>query len=119
MWYQNSEYPFASLHDFLTSDSTDLEMLTHAYNLCWEGIHYSSCGDRVTYAQQCYDYIVAHANDTTITMWYNENAYLAIEQRLNNAVMLYRYLSAGGGGGGTPSTRKKKMPIWMWIKYNY
>ena len=119
VWYQNSEYPFTSLHDFLTSDSTDLEMLTHAYNLCWEGIHDSSWDTRVTYAKQCYDYIVAHANDTTITMWYNENTYLAIEQRLNNAVMLYRYLSAGGGGGGTPSARKKKMPIWMWIKYHY
>ena len=94
-------------------------MLTHAYNLCWEGIHDSSWDSRVTYARQCYEYIVTHANDTNITMWYNENTYLSTEQRFNNAVMLYRYLSAGGGGGGTPSKRKKKMPIWMWIKYNY
>ena len=119
VWFTNSEYPFSSLEDFLKSDSTDIEMLTHAYNLCWEGIHDSSWDNRVTYARQCYDYIVAHANDTTITMWYNENTYLSTEQRLNNAVMLYRYLSAGGGGGGTPTKRKKKMPIWMWIKYNY
>lgn len=118
-WYTNSAYPFSSLEDFLKSDSTDIEMLTHAYNLCWEGIHDSSWDSRVTYARQCYDYIVTHANDTTITMWYNENTYLSTEQRFNNAVMLYRYLSAGGGGGGTPSKRKKKMPIWMWIKYNY
>lgn len=119
VWFTNSEYPFSSLEDFLKSDSTDIEMLTHAYNLCWEGIHDISWDNRVTYARQCYDYIVTHANDTTITMWYNENTYLSTEQRLNNAVMLYRYLSAGGGGGGTPSKRKKKMPIWMWIKYNY
>lgn len=118
-WYTNSAYPFSSLEDFLKSDSTDIKMLTHAYNLCWEGIHDSSWDSRVTYARQCYDYIVTHTNDTTITMWYNENTYLTTEQRLNNAVMLYRYLSAGGGGGGTPSKRKKKMPIWMWIKYHY
>lgn len=118
-WYQNSEYPFTSLQDFLTSDSTDLEMLTHAYNLCWEGIHDSSWDARVTYANACYYYIIANANNANIKEWYNQNTYLTEEQRLNNAVMLYRYLSAGGGGGGTPSTRKKKMPIWMWIKYHY
>lgn len=119
VWYQNSEYPFTSLQDFLTSDSTDLEMLTHAFNLCWEGIHGSSWDARVTYATTCYYYIIANANNTNIKEWYNQNTYLTVEQRLNNAVMLYRYLSAGGGGGGTPSTRKKKMPIWMWIKYHY
>lgn len=119
VWYQNSKYPFTSLQDFLTSDSTDLEMLTHAYNLCWEGIHDSSWDTRVTYATACYYYIIANANNTNIKEWYNQNTYLPEEQRLNNAVMLYRYLSAGGGGGGTPSTRKKKMPIWMWIKYHY
>lgn len=118
-WYQHSEYPFTSLQDFLTSDSTDLEMLTHAYNLCWEGIHDSSWDTRVAYATACYYYIIVNANNTNIKEWYNQNTYLAEEQRLNNAVMLYRYLSAGGGGGGTPSKRKKKMPIWMWIKYHY
>lgn len=119
VWYQHSEYPFTSLQDFLTSDSTDLEMLTHAYNLCWEGIHDSSWDTRVTYASACYYYIIANANNTNIKEWYNQNTYLTEEQRLNNAVMLYRYLSAGGGGGGTPSKLKKKMPIWMWIKYHY
>lgn len=119
VWYKHSEYPFSSLKDFLTSDSTDLEMLTHAYNLCWEGIHDSSWEARVTYATSCYYYIVANANNSNINKWYNQNTYLTEEQRLNNAVMVYRYLSAGGGGGGTPSTRKKKMPIWMWIKYRY
>lgn len=119
VWYTNAEYPFANLTEFLQSTSTDLEMLTHAYNLCWEGIHDSSWDARVTYAQQCLEYISEHANDSSINTWYNENTYLTTEQRLNNAVMLYRYLSAGGGGGGTPGTTKKKMPIWMWIKYHY
>ena len=119
VWYQHDEYPFSNLTEFLQTDSSDITMLTHAYNLCWEGIHDSSWDNRVDYANQCYAYILAHANDTSITKWYNENTYLTTEQRLNNAVMLYRYLSAGGGGGGTPSARKKKMPIWMWIKYHY
>lgn len=118
VWYYHSEYPFNNLTEFLQSDSTDLEMLTHAYNLCWEGIHDGSWSARVVYARECYDFIVAHANDTTINTWFNPNAYLSVDQRLNNAVMLYRHLSAGGGGGGTPTKRKKSMPAWMKIKYN-
>lgn len=113
VWYTSSDYPFSNLTDFLTSDSTDLTMLTHAYNLCWEGIHDSSWDARVTYAQQCLSYIIEHANDTSISKWYNGNSYLPNSQRLNNAVMLYRFLSAGGGGGGT---EKHKMPLWFYIK---
>lgn len=119
VWYKNADYPFDSLEDFLKSDSTDLTMLTHAYNICWEGIHDASWDDRVDYAKRCFDYINAHANDASITMWYNSNTYLTEEQRLNNAVMLYRYLSAGGGGGGTPGKRKRGMPVWMQIRYKY
>lgn len=119
VWYANADYPFSTLEDFLQSDSTDLEMLTHAFNLCWEGIKDASWDDRVDYARRCYNYIQAHANDTTITMWYNANTYLTEEQRLNNAVMLYRYLSAGGGGGGTPIQVRKRLPVWMQIRYKY
>lgn len=118
-WYTSSDYDFESLSAFLTSNSTDIEMLTHAFNLCWEGIHDSSWDARVDYATQCYDYIIANANSSEITEWRNQNAYLPTDQRLNNAVMLYRYLSAGGGGGGTPGKRKRKMPIWMMIRYHY
>lgn len=116
-WYYSSDYDFENLQDFLTSTSTDIEMLTHAFNKCWEGIHDSSWDARVRYANQCYDYIREHANDTSITSWYNPNRYLSTEQRLNNAVMLYRYLSAGGGGGGRPSKKRKTMPLWMKIRY--
>ena len=118
VWYVHDEYPFSNLTEFLQSDSSDIAMLTHAYNLCWEGIHDSSWDNRVDYANQCYAYILAHANDTSITKWYNENTYLITEKRLNNAVMLYRYLSAGGGGGGTGS-KKRKMPLWMMCRYTY
>lgn len=118
VWYQHVEYPFSNLTEFLQSDSSDITMLTHAYNICWEGIHDISWDNRVDYASQCYAYILAHANDTSITKWYNENTYLTTEQRLNNAVMLYRHLSAGGGGGGTGS-KKRKMPLWMMCRYTY
>ena len=117
VWYVHSEYPFQNLTEFLQSTSTDVEMLTHAYNLCWEGIHDGSWNTRVQNAELCLAYITMHAQDSSITHWFNPNNYLTVDQRLNNAVMLYRHLSAGGGGGGTPGTKKHKMPVWMWIRY--
>lgn len=125
LFYENTWYStgaaadFANLTEFMQSQSTDLEMLTHAWNQGWEGIHDSSWDTRVTYAQQCFDYIQAHANDTSITTWYTVNNYLTTNQILNNAVLLYRYLSAGGGGGGTVTRRKRGMPIWMYPRIRY
>lgn len=98
-WTPKSDYPeFHTLTDFLKSDSTDLARLTHAYNWCWEGIHDGSWDARVGYAQQCYDYILAHADDPTITTWYNGNNYLGDAQRLNNAVLAFRFLNGQIGG---------------------
>lgn len=114
---QQEASQFATLDDFLHSDSTDLTLLTHAYNIGWEGIHDASWDARVTYAQKCYDYILTHANDSSITEWITGNRFLAEDERLNNAVMLFRYLSAGGGGGGSPGKTEKKMPLWMKIRY--
>lgn len=120
VWYSQDEASvFSSLTDFLQTDIVDIELLTHAWNIGWEGIHDSSWDARVEYAYNCANYIAQHANDTSITTWVTGNRYLSEEERLNNAVLVYRYLSAGGGGGGTPGKRKKKMPIWMWIKYHY
>lgn len=109
----------SSLNEFLTSTSTDIAMLTEAFMTCWERPGVPALEDRIRWANQCYEYIQAHASDTTITTWYITDYYLTEEQTLNNAVLLYRFYSAGGGGGGTPSKPKKKMPIWMWIKYRY
>lgn len=118
-WLQKPEYPdFSNLESFLKSNSTDLTMLTHAWNWCWEGIHDASWDTRVTYAQKCYNYIQDHAQDSTITQWIAGNRFLSESEILNNAVMLYRYFSAGGGGGGTPSLPKSKMPLWMKIRYH-
>ena len=121
LWIPSDEYgeQFGSLQEFLTSDSTDLERLTHAWNNAWEGIHDASWDTRVEYAQRCLEYITAHAQDTSITEWKTGNRYLSEEETLNNAVMVYRWLSAGGGGGGNPTPIKKKkgMPVWMKIRY--
>ena len=117
-WIAKPEYPdFTDLTSFLESTSTDLALLTHAWNWCWEGIHDSSWETRVGYATRCYQYISEHANDTSITEWIYGNRYLTVDEILNNAVMLYRYFSAGGGGGGTPSKLKSTMPLWMKIRY--
>lgn len=48
-----------------------------------------------------------------------KNEFLSVDERLNNAVLIYRFLSAGGGGGGTHTTKKKSMPVWMMLKYHY
>ena len=118
-WTTHADYPeFTNLTDFLNSTSGDIARLTHAWNQCWEGIHDSTWDARVTYAQNVYAYITEHANDTTITDWIVGNRYLTESERYNNAVMLYRYFSAGGGGGGTPSIPKSKMPLWEKIRYH-
>lgn len=110
---------FDSLTDFLSSTSTDIQELTYAFLAGWEGIFNNTANLRVEHARRCYEFIQEHANDSSINSWYVGNEYLSDDKKLNNAVMVYRFLSAGGGGGGTPSKRKKKMPIWMWIKYHY
>lgn len=110
---------FDSLTDFLSSTSTDIQELTYAFLAGWEGIFNNTANLRVEHARRCYEFIQEHANDSSINRWYVGNEYLSDDKKLNNAVMVYRFLSSGGGGGGTPSKRKKKMPIWMWIKYHY
>ena len=109
----------SSLTEFLTSSSTDIESLTEAFCTCWERPSIPALEERIEFAYKALSYIQLHANDTSIVTWETEPIYLSEEQALNNAVLMYRFYSAGGGGGGTPTERKKKMPIWMWIKYNY
>lgn len=92
---------YENLQAFLTSDSEDLEALTHAFNDGWEGIHDDSWDTRVENAQRVYEYLLEHADDPNITEWKKGNTYLSEEDRFNNAVMIYRALNgqmAGGGG---------------------
>lgn len=118
-WIQVSPYPFASLTEFLESDSTDIEMLTRAWEDCWErsGDDESQIQQRIAWANECYAYISAHAQDSSIFEWYISPQYIPDNQTLNNAVMLYRILSTGGGGGTLG--KAKQMPLWMKIRYHY
>ena len=81
---------------------------------CWERPAESDPSQRVAWAKQCQDYILAHANDTSITAWVIKNEYLTEAEILNNAVMMYRYLSSGGGAGGTFG-RENSLPVYMMI----
>lgn len=119
-YWNGTLYGISSLTDFLGSTSTNIDELTEAFWYCWIGTTPSYLQDRIDFAHEAYDYINLHANDTTITAWETTPMqYLTKEQSLKNCVMLYRFYSAGGGGGGTPSEAdKRKMPLWMKIKYH-
>lgn len=119
IWYPVQEASaYRTLTDFLNSQSTNLTDLTHAFCIGWEGIHDSSWDTRVTYAQQCYDYIVAHATDPAITTWYSGNRYLSDAEVLNNAVMFYRLFQGLIPPTPTPTPPSNdKMPVWLMLKY--
>lgn len=116
--WQGTFKGISSLSDFLNSTSTDISMLTEAFMTCWEIPGVPELQQRIEYANRCYNYIQAHANDTNITEWYTTTRYLTENQTLNNAVLMYRYYSAGGGGGGT-SHRGNKLPIWLMCRRLY
>lgn len=115
-WIKNfGEYN--TLQEFLTSDSTDIPYLTQCFCYNWERPGVVEIDERIAYAQQAAEYIMNHAQDTSITQWYASADALTTEQTLNNAVMMYRYYSTGGGGG-TDVKGKHKMPVWMMIRYH-
>lgn len=112
---QEEAAQFKNLQAFLTSDSTDIAMLTHAFNIGWEGIHEGTWDARVGYARDCFNFIEQHWNDSSITEWITGNRFLTTAERLNNAVMAYRYLSAGVTP--EPSGKGKKgMPLYMYLR---
>ena len=121
VWYPVYEAAqFSDLHDFLYTDETDIEVLTHAFCRGWEGIHDASWDTRVTYANQCYNYILAHAQDSSITTWVSGNRWLNVNEIMNNAVLVYRHLNGesggGGGGGGGSVIHPTHMSIWMALR---
>lgn len=108
----------SSLDEFMKSTSTNVTELTTAFCTCWERPGEPALEERIEFAQKAVRYVSLHAQDTSITAWETSPAYLSEEQALNNAVLMYRFYSAGGGGGGTPGTAKKSMPVWMMIRYH-
>lgn len=110
----------SSLTEFLQSSSTDITSLTTAFCTCWERPGEPALNERIEFANKAFNYISLHAQDSFINTWETEPMhYLTETQALNNAVLMYRFYSAGGGSGGTTGTLKKKMPVWMRIKYHY
>lgn len=108
-WHDSDNlYPmFTSLTDFLESDSTDVTLLTHAYNWCWEGIHDHTWDDRAAQAQQILEYIRVHSNDQNT--WIKGNRYLKPSERFNNCIIVFQNL--GGHFIG-----RKGMPVWMMLR---
>lgn len=101
-----------SLNYFLTSTSTNVAMLTEAFCTCWERPGVPALQDRIDFANEALEYILLHIDDTDITEWETEPMYyLSKEQALKNAVLMYRYYS------GSKPKRKKKMPVWMMVRY--
>lgn len=108
----------SSLKEFLYSDSTDIAMLTEAFSRCWEGAGTPVLDERIRFAYEAYDYILEHADDTSITDWITQPMYYISEaDALKNSVLMYRFYSKGGGV--LPTKRKKKMPVWMMVRYHY
>lgn len=116
VWYSvGAAASYDNLTAFLESTSTDIAALTSAYMRGWEGISDDgTLAFRQEKAQECYTYITEHAKDTSITEWITGNRYLSDSERLNNAVMVYRYLN-GETPPPTPTRAKRHhLPIWLY-----
>lgn len=97
-WTPRAGYPFQTLTEFLESDSTDIDMLTGAWNVCWEGIPLNT--DRYALSRYYFNVITNRMDDATITSWVARNAFLSQAERDNNAVMLYRAMRGRLSSGG-------------------
>lgn len=125
VWYSvGAAGAYENLQSFLHSDSTDLDALTAAYMKGWEGISDDgTLAFRQEKAHECFNYISEHAKDSAITGWIVGNRYLSDSERLNNAVMVYRYLAKGEQPEPPepphPTKPKRhKMPIWLYPNLN-
>ncbi len=105
VWTQNvsgysSEY--ASLTDFMQSDSEDLYTLTYDWMRCWEGIN-GNISDRHRYAQHYLTYLQEHIDDEDIKSWQLSDSNYALSENAmnNNAVMLSRFMRDAYGIEGT------------------
>lgn len=100
-WTPKPQYgygEFNTLDEFLASTSTDIEYLTHTYNYCWEGIRNDTWDLRVQRANEVYQYLLTHKEDSVTPII--GNRYLSVDERLNNSVCVFQYI----GNGVVPPT---------------
>lgn len=117
VWYSTGyAAPYKSLTEFLNAASTDIQDLTYAFMQGWEGIWDGTETIRYNAAVKVYDYIQNTDPDTVPDVWNVSNEYLSEGQRLQNAYMVYRYLSGETPIPPGPGKRKRKA-IWKLIRY--
>lgn len=102
-WQTSTSKPlkFNSLEEFLTTDNTDIAALTETFMYAWERPGVLALDRRIAFARKAYDYIQAHADDAA--SWIVGNRYLSEAEQLNNALLVYQWLSLGelpDGGEG-------------------
>lgn len=127
--YLNSKYPTWTswLED---TQNNDVEELALAYFIMWEtpgsmsifnGPPYYNWDKRRQTANDVLDYLTEHGDDE-IDEWYYEIGYVFIpdQKALDNCVLIWQQLQSGifpPSPHPTPSKKKKKMPIWMMLRY--
>lgn len=96
-WSPNYSSSYSSLNDFLKSDSTDIAQLARIFYHNWEGMasDNGTLSARISQAQDMYNYISEHADDTSISTPYSKNEYLTPDEQHANAVLIYRLLNGG------------------------
>lgn len=119
VWFRRAEaYKYVDLQGFLTSQSTDLTDLTHAWNIGWEGIHDATWNTRVQHALDVCDYIQQNYDPYATYTYYFGNRYLSNSERYNNALYMY-HMWNGGTPPPTPPTKKHRSKLWMYMPPKY
>lgn len=115
IWHRTGEaYQFQNLQDFLNSTSTDVEDLTHAWNIGWEGIHDSSWNARVQYALNICQYIQQNYDPSLSYTPEISNTYLPAWDRYHNACCMFDYWN-GGTPAPDPPSPNKKSKWWIYM----
>lgn len=119
-WNTNnpSRLGYTTLEDYLQSTSTNLDNLVYDFLSRWEGVPGNQYTKRCRNARKILEYITAHSGDGEIYTWITGNNYLSESQILNNAMVIYQYMSNNIGPlpPVPPIDRTHKMPLWMMIR---
>lgn len=119
----NSILGYATLSDFLSSTSTDIDTLTAEFLACWEGVPGNALAERQEAAREFYRYIDAHKTEPSSNWnWTSGNFYLGYlsNEQYANVMCAYWFLNGyvpPGPGPGPEPTKRKGLPLWMMIRY--